>query len=165
MTRQGLSRFFCVIAVRLTLLLLLTTLTLVAAQDNGTASTSDCNICGEGNMILSPRGVVEFDYYNETLKNSCQEWQVVVVNPNAISELFCKNEMIKYTAGPCKCTTQSGKLLTDLMRQNQTKKDDGVNDATENSEPSGSSTSKAAFLDIVLSVVVSCSSIVGIMML
>jgi hypothetical protein len=74
----------------------------------------DCNICGEGNSIQYPQGVVEFEYQGEKRKNNCQEWQRIVMNPNAINDDFCRNEMLNYTMAPCLCTTADGKLLTDL---------------------------------------------------
>jgi hypothetical protein len=76
--------------------------------------SQDCNICGEGNSIQYPKGVVEFDYEGQHLKNSCSSWQNIVKNPVAISDEFCRNEMLQYTKGPCLCTNPDGKLLFDL---------------------------------------------------
>lgn len=68
-----------------------------------------CNICGYGNTIQYPQGVVQFVYEGEPLKNNCQTWQRIVDNnPFAISTKFCINEMLQYTHNVCRCTTADG---------------------------------------------------------
>jgi len=62
------------------------------------ASAQDCNICGDDNFIGYPIGIVSFTYEGEERKNNCQTWQDIVKNPVAISDDFCRNEMIYYTA-------------------------------------------------------------------
>jgi hypothetical protein len=76
--------------------------------------SQDCNICGDGNSIQYPQGVVQFEYEGQHLKNSCSDWQNIVKNPNTISDAFCRNEMLQYTKEPCLCTTPGGELLSDL---------------------------------------------------
>jgi hypothetical protein len=74
----------------------------------------DCNICGDGNSIQYSVGVVEFIYQGKSVKNSCKNWQDVVKNVNAISDEFCRNEMLQYTKDVCRCTTPDGDLLSDI---------------------------------------------------
>jgi hypothetical protein len=78
------------------------------------SQAQDCNICGDSNSIQYPQGVVEFMYEGTKVKNSCQRWQQVVQNVNAISDEFCRNEMLEYTKDVCRCTTPEGDLLSDL---------------------------------------------------
>jgi hypothetical protein len=78
------------------------------------SQAQDCNICGDGNSIQFPQGVVEFTYQGTKLKNSCVNWQETVKNVNAISDEFCRNEMLQYTKDRCRCTTPEGDLLSDL---------------------------------------------------
>lgn len=87
------------------------------SESNETKLTSDCNICGEGNLIGSTTSVVEFVYKGETVKNNCLRWSQIVVNPNAISEQFCKEEMLNYTIDKCRCTTPDGNLLSDIIKE------------------------------------------------
>lgn len=75
------------------LLLLLLCLPQLALAQN------DCNICGDGNFIGYPQGVVTITYKGENQTNNCQTWQNIVANPVAISDYFCRNEMIYYAAG------------------------------------------------------------------
>ena len=77
----------------LTLTLLLSSSSLVAAQD--------CNICGDGNFIGFPTGIVAVTYEGQERINNCQTWQGIVKNPVAISDDFCRNEMIYFTAEVC----------------------------------------------------------------
>lgn len=70
-----------------------------------------CNICGEGNTIQYPQGVVEFMYQGQPRKNNCQTWQQIVNNPVAISTDFCVNEMLQYTHFVCRCTTPNGQAV------------------------------------------------------
>jgi hypothetical protein len=79
------------------------------------ASSQDCNICGEGNSIQAPTGVVEFVYQGQARKNNCQTWQNIVKNPNAISDEFCRNEMLQYTVVVCSCTAPDGTLVADTF--------------------------------------------------
>lgn len=88
-------------------------LLLVVAQ-LGSIHSQDCNICGEGNSIGDPKGVVEFEYEGNRLQNNCKTWQTIVTNPVAISDEFCRNEMLQYTKEPCLCTNPAGELLFDL---------------------------------------------------
>ena len=67
-----------------------------------------CNICGEGNQINFPTGVVQFVYDGEVRKNNCNTWQNIVKNPNAISDSFCKNELLEFTHKVCRCTDSVG---------------------------------------------------------
>lgn len=78
------------------------------------SQSQDCNICGEGNSFYQPTGVVEFEYKNQTWKDSCKELQETVKNPVAISDDFCRNEMLQYTKEPCLCATPDGVFLIDL---------------------------------------------------
>ena len=78
------------------------------------SDAQNCNICGEGNSIQYPQGVVEFVYQGTKVKNDCQRWQEVVRNPNAISDEFCRTELLQYTKDVCRCTTADGDLLSDL---------------------------------------------------
>jgi hypothetical protein len=77
------------------------------------AVAQDCNICGQGNSIQFPTGIVEFTYQGKFRKNNCQTWQDLVKNPNVISDSFCRNEMLQYTVEVCRCTTPSGALVAD----------------------------------------------------
>jgi len=61
------------------------------------AAEDYCNICGQGNFIGFGTGIVEFEYEGEKRKNNCQTWQDIVMNPVAISDDFCRNEMLMYT--------------------------------------------------------------------
>lgn len=79
-----------------------------------TACAQDCNICGDGNSIQYPQGVVEFMYQGAKRKNSCQTWQKIVTNPVAISDEFCRKEMLAYTVETCICTTPEGVLVSTL---------------------------------------------------
>ena len=56
-----------------------------------------CNICGQGNFIGFPTGIVSFEYEGEQRTNNCQTWQTIVMNPVAISDEFCRNDMLMYT--------------------------------------------------------------------
>jgi hypothetical protein len=85
---------------------------LVTAVLASVAQSQNCNICGDGNSIQYPQGVVEFVYDGVERKNNCETWQEIVKNPVAISDDFCRNEMIKYTAVPCRCTTPNGFAVT-----------------------------------------------------
>ena len=58
----------------------------------------DCNICGDGNYIGFPTGVVTIVYEGLEKKNNCQSWSEIVKNPVAISDYYCRNEMLNYTA-------------------------------------------------------------------
>lgn len=78
------------------------------------SQAQNCNICGDGNSIQYPQGVVEFIYGDQKLKNSCERWQEVVQNVNAISDEFCRTEMLQFTKDVCRCTTPEGDLLSDL---------------------------------------------------
>jgi hypothetical protein len=78
------------------------------------SQAQDCNICGDGNSVQYPQGVVEFIYQGTKVKNSCERWQQVVQNVNAISDEFCRTEMLQYTKDVCRCTTAEGELLSDL---------------------------------------------------
>ena len=73
-----------------------------------TTCGQDCNICGEGNQINFPTGVVQFFYDGEVRKNNCNTWQNIVKNPNAISDSFCKNELLEFTHKVCRCTDRFG---------------------------------------------------------
>ena len=74
----------------------------------------NCNICGDGNSLQNPQGVVEFVYQGTKVKNYCERWQQVVKNVNVISDEFCRTEMLQYTMDVCLCTTPEGALLSDL---------------------------------------------------
>jgi len=56
-----------------------------------------CNICGQGNLIGFSTGIVSFEYEGVQRTNNCQTWQTIVMNPVAISDDFCRNEMLVYT--------------------------------------------------------------------
>ena len=56
-----------------------------------------CNICGQGNSIGFATGIVSFEYEGVQLTNNCQTWQTIVMNPVAISDDFCRDEMLMYT--------------------------------------------------------------------
>ena len=58
----------------------------------------DCNICGDGNYIGFPTGVVTIVYEGLEKKNNCQSWSEIVKNPVTISDYYCRNEMLNYTA-------------------------------------------------------------------
>jgi hypothetical protein len=77
-----------------TLLLALTLLLLLSSS----VSAQDCNICGDGNFIGFPTGIVSVTYEGQERINNCQTWQGIVKNPVAISDDFCRNEMIYFTA-------------------------------------------------------------------
>ena len=77
-------------------------------------SAQDCNICGEGNEIGAPQGVVTITYEGQVQTNNCQTWQSIVSNPVVISDDFCRNEMPMYTIEPCRCFTADGELVSDL---------------------------------------------------
>jgi hypothetical protein len=89
---------------------------LVMAVLASVAQSQNCNICGDGNSIQYPQGVVEFVYDGVERKNNCETWQDIVKNPIAISDDFCRNEMIKYTAVPCRCTTPNGDSVAASMK-------------------------------------------------
>jgi hypothetical protein len=36
------------------------------------------------------------------------------MNPNAISDSFCRNELLEYTVSICRCTTANGTLVEDI---------------------------------------------------
>ena len=57
----------------------------------------DCNICGDGNYIGFPTGVVTITYNGVVLKNNCQTWSEIVKNPVAISDEYCRNELLNHT--------------------------------------------------------------------
>jgi hypothetical protein len=79
-----------------------------------TVYSQNCNICGDGNTIGDSKSSVEFEYGGVKLKNSCLEWQEIVKNPNAISDEFCRSEMLQYTIDVCDCANAQGVLLSDL---------------------------------------------------
>jgi hypothetical protein len=74
----------------------------------------DCNICGDNNSIQYGTGVVEFMYNGAKWKNSCLELEKTVQNVIAISDEFCRTELLQYTKDVCRCTTPDGDLLSDL---------------------------------------------------
>ena len=76
-----------------------------------------CNICGQGNSIGFPTGIVSFEYEGEQQTNNCQTWQQIVMNPVAISDDFCRNEMLAFTLEVCRCYNEDGTFLTDLLSQ------------------------------------------------
>jgi len=85
----------------------------------GQATTADgedfCNICGPGNAIAFGTGVVTFIYEGEERTNNCDSWQEIVKNPVAISSDFCRNEMPRITAEPCRCYNElTGEATVDL---------------------------------------------------
>ena len=73
-----------------------------------------CNICGDGNIIGDSTAVVEFVYEGTKVKNNCQKLQEIVQNVNAISDEFCRTEILQYTKDTCDCATPEGDLLSDL---------------------------------------------------
>jgi hypothetical protein len=76
------------------------------------AAAQHCNICGdEGNTIQFPTGVVEFMYKGAKWKNNCETLQDIVKNPVAISDSFCRNELLAYTVDICRCTDPKGELV------------------------------------------------------
>lgn len=83
-------------------------LLVIAALTVAAVRAQDCNICGQNNSLQFPQGVVSFTYQGEVRKNSCQNWQTIVKNPNAISDDFCRNELLQYTVNVCRCTTMGG---------------------------------------------------------
>lgn len=93
------------------------------------AVAQDCNICGDGNSIQYPQGVVEFVYQGVKRKNNCQRWQDIVKNPNAISDEFCRGEMLRYTLDKCRCTDPEGRAVKDYWEF----------DDTTNTNPTGPS--------------------------
>ena len=74
----------------------------------------DCNICGDGNSIQDPQGVVTFMYQGSQVRNSCLELQETVKKVSAISDEFCRTELVQYTIERCRCTTPEGDLVADL---------------------------------------------------
>jgi hypothetical protein len=71
-----------------------------------------CNICGEGNTIQFPTGVVDFTYDGEYRKNNCRTWQQIVNNNNfAIPDAFCRTQMLEYTHKVCRCTRPDGSAV------------------------------------------------------
>jgi len=82
-------------------------------------NAQDCNVCGEDNFIGFPQGVVTFIYDGEERTNNCQMWQNIVKNPVVISDEFCRNEMIYFTAEPCRCFTPNDELVADLLAVQQ----------------------------------------------
>jgi hypothetical protein len=74
----------------------------------------DCNICGDGNSIQYGQGVIEFMFNGKKWKNNCIEIQKSVQNVNAISDEFCRTELLQYTKDVCRCTTPEGDLISDL---------------------------------------------------
>lgn len=89
--------------------------TVLMAATSVVEAQTYCNICGQNNTIQFPTGVVEFTYNGQKLKNNCQTWQKIVMNSNAITDSFCRNELLKYTVTVCKCTTPTGALLADTF--------------------------------------------------
>jgi hypothetical protein len=71
-----------------------------------------CNICGDGNTIQFPTGVVDFTYDGEYRKNNCRTWQQIVNNNNfAIPDAFCRTQMLEYTHKVCRCTRPDGSAV------------------------------------------------------
>jgi hypothetical protein len=75
------------------------------------AAAQNCNICGDGNTIQFPTGVVEFMYKGAKWKNNCEKLQDIVKNPVAVSDSFCRNELLEYTVDICRCTDPKGELV------------------------------------------------------
>lgn len=77
-----------------------------------TQEASSCNICGEGNSIQYPIGIVEFEYEGERFKNNCQTLQKMVENRNilGISKEYCQ-ELLQYTHRVCRCSTADGQAV------------------------------------------------------
>ena len=110
------------------------------------ARAQNCNICGDGNSIQFPQGVVSFVYQGVMRKNNCKTWQDIVKNPNTISDSFCRNEMLTYTVDVCRCTTPSGALLAAIFVSPTASPapggpPKGQNPSSPASSPSGSSSS------------------------
>ena len=79
-------------------LVLLLSATVTEAEDATVTAAEDyCNICGPGNSIGFATGIVRFEYEGVKLTNNCQTWQNIVMNPVAISDEFCRDEMLMYT--------------------------------------------------------------------
>ena len=76
-------------------------LTLTLLLSSSLVEAQDCNICGDGNFIGFPTGIVAVTYEGQERINNCQTWQGIVKNPVAISDDFCRNEMIYFTAEVC----------------------------------------------------------------
>jgi hypothetical protein len=104
---------------RCLVLLIGNVLVIMARAQGGNSTDYYCNICGDNNSIQFPTGVVEFEYQNETYRNNCQTWQDIVMNPNAISDDFCRNVLFNYTVEICRCTTPSGEFVADVIQQQQ----------------------------------------------
>jgi hypothetical protein len=102
-----------------------------------------CNICGEGNVMGDTKGVVKFEYKNQTLQNNCLRWQAAVRDNDTISDDFCRGEMLNYTIGPCKCVNSEGKLITEIRKEEQENveedKESGGNSDSVANETSGGS--------------------------
>jgi len=95
---------------------LLVALLLPLAAGQATDDGDFCNICGPGNAIAFGTGVVTFVYEGEERTNNCDSWQEIVKNPVAISSDFCRNEMPRITAEPCRCYNElTGEATVDLF--------------------------------------------------
>jgi hypothetical protein len=71
-----------------------------------------CNICGDGNSIQYPTGVVDFTYEGVYRKNNCVTWQKIITNNDfAIPDQFCRTEMLRYTYQVCRCTRPDGSAV------------------------------------------------------
>jgi hypothetical protein len=108
--------------------MLLRLITLVAATTTGSAQDY-CNICGQGNLIQFPTGVVSFEYppgSGQPVENNCERWQQVVKNANVVSDDFCRNEMLQYTVEPCRCVAPDGELLSEVLAR-RAQQDDETN--------------------------------------
>ena len=78
----------------------------------------ECNICGEGNKMMEPKGIVTLITPDgETRKQNCDYWQ----KNKLVDESFCESgEMLQYTMNPCKCMSPDGTLLIDMQTGNKT---------------------------------------------
>lgn len=48
------------------------------------------------------------------LNHSCETLQKIVMNPNTISDSFCRYEILEYTKAVCRCTTPDGTLVDEI---------------------------------------------------
>jgi hypothetical protein len=85
---------------------------IVTVSGQEVPSDNFCNICGDGNTIQFPTGVVDFTYDGEYRKNNCRTWQQIVNNNNfAIPDVFCRTQLLEYTHKVCRCTRPDGSAV------------------------------------------------------
>ena len=74
----------------------------------------ECNICGPGNAIGKPEGILAIPVAGLDRVMSCQRWQ----ESQEVTELFCQERMLQHAADPCECRLPSGSRV--LQSQEQT---------------------------------------------